>query len=370
MNATLKALARPKTAAGTLIATLVLWNPAIAGAATVVLGGTEHFARSWAVAAAISEVVALQCFATIYLIRWIASVYHRRRDRPSPRWTMGFHFFLAAALLPLALPLALAAGGLTAAAVGAEWESPGWATYRAAIGLGLVLVAFFFFQRSRAEARDAAHAAERRMGELENRRLQAQLSALTAEMNPHLLFNALNTVASLVHRDPDRAEEVVVQLAHLYRGVLRSAGLATHPLEDELRLCDAYLQVEHARFGDRLVREIDIDPAIDTHAIRVPVLLLQPLMENAVKHGLSPRTQGGRVRLELRVRGECLDMTVDDDGVGIGASLQQGTGKGIANCRERLALTYGARASLEVGSLGGGGTRVVVSIPRESRGWQ
>ncbi len=246
--------------------------------------------------------------------------------------------------------------------------APDFRAYRVGIGFGLVMAAVFFFYRSRAEARDAARDAEARLAELENRRLRAQLSALTAEMNPHLLFNALNTVASLVHHDPDRAEEVVLQLADLYRGVLRSAGSATHPLGDEMRLCRAYLEVEHARFGARLVREIDVDPAVDLETIQVPVLVLQPFVENAVKHGLSRRKEGGKVRLELRMNGPHLDMTVDDDGVGLGESRAPGTGRGIANCKERLALTYGGRASLAVGARTGGGTRVVVSLPVESVG--
>jgi anti-sigma regulatory factor (Ser/Thr protein kinase) len=352
----------------TFVACLVFWNPIIAGAFNLVLGGAYDFPRRWAKATTISELTAIQCFAGVYLFRWLEGAYHRRRGRSSPTRSIGFHFFLAAAIMPLALPLGFAAGGLVAHVLGADWESPNFRSYRVGIGLGLVVAALFFFQRSRMKARDATLAAEVQIRELENLRLQAQLSALTAEMNPHLLFNALNTVASLIHRDPHRAEEVIVQLADLYRGVLCSAGSATHPLEDELRLCDAYLQVEHARFGDRLVREFDIDPSIDTQAIRVPVLILQPFVENAVKHGLSQRTRGGKVRLEVRMNGQHLDITVDDDGVGFGESPERGTGKGIANCKERLSLTYGARASLVLGAREGGGTRVVVSLPMGSEG--
>jgi two-component sensor histidine kinase len=350
------------------VASLVFWNPIIAGAFNLVFGGAHDFPRRWAKATTISELVAIQCFAGVHLFCWLERAYHRHRGRSSPPRSVGFHFFLAAAILPLAVPLGFAGGGLVARVLGADWEAPNFRSYRVGLGLGLVVAALFFFQRSRMKARDATLAAEAQIRELENRRLQAQLSALTAEMNPHLLFNALNTVASLIHRDPDRAEEVVLQLADLYRGVLRSAGSATHPLEDELRLCDAYLQVEHARFGDRLVRELDIDPSIDTQAIRVPVLVLQPFVENAVKHGLSRRARGGKVRLEVRMNGQHLDMTVDDDGVGFGESPERGTGKGIANCKERLSLTYGARASLVVSAREGGGTRVVVSLPMGSEG--
>jgi anti-sigma regulatory factor (Ser/Thr protein kinase) len=364
----LKALVKPKTAMETFVASLLCWNPIIAGAFSLLFGGAHDFPRRWAIDTTISELAAIQCFAGVHVFRWLEGAYNRRRGRSSPTRSIGFHFFLGATIMPLALPLGFAAGGLVAHGLGADWESLDFRSYRVGIGLGLVMAALFFFQRSRLEARDAHLAAEAQIRELENRRLQAQLSALTAEMNPHLLFNALNTVASLIHRDPDRAEEVIVQLADLYRGVLRCAGSATHPLEDELRLCDAYLQVEHARFGDRLVRELDIDPSINTQAIRVPVLVLQPFVENAVKHGFSRRARGGKVRVELRMNGKHLDMTVDDDGVGFGESPERGTGKGIANCKERLSLTYGTRASLEVGAREGGGTRVVVSLPMGSEG--
>ncbi|MET0592970.1 MAG: histidine kinase [Polyangiaceae bacterium] len=350
------------------VASLVFWNPVIAGAFNLVFGGAHDFPRRWAIAMTISELATIQCFAGVYVFRMLEGVYHRRRGRSSPIRSIGFHFLLGGTIMPLALPLGFAGGGLVARVLGADWESPDFRSYRVGIGLGLVVAALFFFQRSRRDARDAALAAEAKIRELENRRLQAQLSALTAEMNPHLLFNALNTVASLIHRDPDRAEEVVVQLADLYRGVLRSAGSSTHPLEDELRLCDAYLQVEHARFGDRLVRELDIDPSINTRAIQVPVLVLQPFVENAVKHGFSQRARGGKVRLEVRMNGQHLDITVDDDGVGFGESPERGTGKAIANCKERLSLTYGARAGLVVGAREGGGTRVVVSLPMGSEG--
>lgn len=364
----LKALVKPKTAMETFVASLVVWNPIIAGAFNLLFGGAHDFLRRWAIATTISELATIQCFAGVHLFRWLDRAYALRRGCSSPTRSIGFHFLVGAAIMPLALPLGFAAGGLVARFLGADWESPDFRSYRVGIGLGLLIAAMLFFQRSRMEARNATLAAEAKIRELENRRLQAQLSALTAEMNPHLLFNALNTVASLIHRDPDRAEEVVVQLADLYRGVLCAAGAATHPLADELRLCDAYLQVEHARFGDRLVRELDIDPSIDMQAIRVPVLVLQPFVENAVKHGFSQRARGGKVRLEVRMNGKHLDVTVDDDGVGLGQSPERGMGKGIANCKERLSLTYGARASLVVGAREGGGTRVVVSLPMGSEG--
>lgn len=365
MRHTLKALLFPKTATETFVASLVVYNPVIAGAFNVVFGGTNDLGRRWLIATAISEAAALQCFASVHVLRRLEGTYYRLRGRTPPPRGIGFGFLLAAATLPLALPMAFAVGGQVARALGVDWESPSFASYRVGIGFGFVMAALFFLQRSRIEARDAAHAAKEKIRELENRELQAQLAALTAEMNPHLLFNALNTVASLVHRDPDRAEGVVLQLADLYRGVLRSAGASTHSLADELRLCEAYLQVEHARFGDRLTFAIEVDSSIRTDAVRVPVLVLQPFVENAVKHGLSTRARGGTVRIAIAKTARQITMVVEDDGVGFGLSTAPGTGKGIVNCRARLALAYGEGSSVEIARRAEGGTRARISFPTE-----
>ncbi|HMI84588.1 MAG TPA: histidine kinase [Polyangiaceae bacterium] len=362
MKNTLKALIRPKSARETFVASLVFYNPLIAGAFNVVLGGTHDFGRRWLIGTAISEVAALQCFAGVYILRRLERTYHRLRGRPSRACSIGSSFLLAAAILPLSLPLGFAVGGYVAHALGRDWGSPSFGSYRVGIGVGFVIAAVFFLQRSRIEARDAAHAAEAKIRELENRELQARLSALTAEMNPHLLFNALNTIASLVHRDPDRAEGVVLQLADLYRGILKSSGSSTHSLADELRLCDAYLQVEHARFGDRLKYAIDVESTIRTDTVRVPVLILQPFVENAVQHGFSTRARGGTVRIDIAIRKNQLTMIVEDDGIGFGHSTTTGTGKGIANCRARLALAYGSGARVEVMKRDEGGTRALIAL--------
>jgi two-component sensor histidine kinase len=363
MKHTLKALIRPKTAMEIFIASLVLYNPFFAGAFSVVLGGAHNFGRRWIITAAISEVATLQCCAGVHIFRRLEGTYYRVRGRSSPPRSIGFSFLLAAAILPFSLLLGFAVGGYVAHALGADWKSPSFGSYRVGIGCGFVITALFFFQKSRIAARDAAHAAEAKIRELENRELQAQLSALTAEMNPHLLFNALNTVASLIHRDPDRAEGVVLELADLYRGVLKASGSSTHPLGDELRLCEAYLQVEHARFGDRLKYAIDVESTIRTDEVRVPVLVLQPFVENAVNHGFSTRARGGTVRIEIKMRKDQLTMLVEDDGVGFGHSTTPGTGKGITNCRARLALAYGSGATVEVVKRDEGGTRALITLP-------
>jgi LytS/YehU family sensor histidine kinase len=221
----------------------------------------------------------------------------------------------------------------------------------------------YAFQRLRSDARERAQAAEAQVKDHETAQLQARLSALTSEMNPHLLFNALNTVASLIHTDPEQAEDVVLQLSDLYRGLLRSSGAATHDLREEITLCRAYLRLEQARFGERLQADVGVDAAIGTQPILVPILVLQPFVENAVRHGISSRARGGRVSVSVRLRAPQVELSVEDDGVGLGHSTHRGSGKSMANCRDRLSLAYGSKASLDVTDRADGGTRVVILIP-------
>ncbi len=353
----------PRTGNALFLASLVFWNPLLAGALTFVLGGTHHFLRNWFVSIVISDVVALECFAAAHVVRRLETLLYRLRDRAAPVHSVGWHLLLSGIVMPFAMPLGFLAGGATAGWLGFSWGTPNLGSYRIGIGFGLVIMTLFFFQRTRTEAKDAARAAEARIKDLEAARLQAQLSALTAEMNPHLLFNALNTVASLIHRDPDRAEDVVMQLSDLYRGVLRSSGASTHALHEELGFCEAYLKIEQARFGDRLGVKIDVDPAIDPRSIEVPILVLQPFVENAVKHGISPRARGGHISMRVRLGGTRVEVCIEDDGIGLGHSTHRGAGKAMVNCKDRLRLMYGERASLEVADAPGGGTRVRIVMP-------
>lgn len=346
----------PRSTSRTFLLSLVLYNPLFAAAITFALGGSSRFFETWLVNLVISEVVAIQCFAVVNLVRVIEIRVARARRRPVAAHGLGWYLALAGTVMLPSLPLAFALGGFAARALGGAWNAPDLGSYRLGIAIGCVVMLFFFFQRARADA-------EARLKDLEAARLRAQLSALTAEMNPHLLFNALNTVASLIHRDPDRAEDVVLQLADLYRGVLRTSGAATHALADEIALCDAYLKIEQARFGARLSVDIAIAPDLDPSTLDVPVLVVQPFVENAVKHGISPRAKGGHIALRVDRHANRLRIAVEDDGVGFGQSTYRGNGKAIANCEERLRLAFTTNASVDVGVRPEGGTRVLISLP-------
>ncbi|MFZ5892802.1 MAG: sensor histidine kinase [Myxococcota bacterium] len=353
----------PPSGPRTFLVALLFWNPLLAGVITLAFGWTDQFLRTWFISFVIAEVVAVECFVAANMIRWLELALYRVRNRKAPVHGPGWYSLLAGIVLPFALPVGFLAGGATARWLGFAWGPPDFGSYRIGLGFGFLIMLLFTFQRTRIEAREMARAAEARIKSLEAARLQAQLAALTAEMNPHLLFNALNTVASLIHRDPDRAEDVVLQLADLYRGVLRASGEATHALAEELALCEAYLKIEQARFEERLRVDIDVAADLDPRAIQVPVLILQPFVENAVKHGISPRARGGHVGVGVHRTGQLLEICIQDDGVGFGQSTQQGAGRAMANCKDRLRLTYGDRAGLEIDDAAGGGTRVVVTIP-------
>jgi len=192
----------------------------------------------------------------------------------------------------------------------------------------------------------------------------AQLAALRAQMNPHFLFNSLNSIAQLIHTDPDKAEACVERLAEIFRYLLRRAEKEFVPLAEELEMTDAYLDIERARFGERLRVEKRIDPRSLHQAI--PNLILQPLVENAVKHGLSLKMGDGTVRIGAAVDDGCLTLTVGDDGLGMPQSALAGVydrGVGLRNLRDRLQRLYGDDHLPEIRSAPGGGTEVRLRFP-------
>ena len=201
--------------------------------------------------------------------------------------------------------------------------------------------------------------------------LEARLDALQRQINPHFLFNTLNSIASLVRSRPEMAREMTVKLANILRGLLRDHDSYV-TLREELRFTDDYLDIEVVRFGaDKLRVEKRIDPA--TLDVRVPSILLQPLIENSIKHGLEPRLHGGAVLLSSQLVDGRVRIEVSDDGVGIdyqapGRICSQGAGIGMKNVQERLEVLYGAHAQFCVVSSPGRGTLVQIEIPAQLPG--
>lgn len=206
---------------------------------------------------------------------------------------------------------------------------------------------------------------EMKLEEQERLLLQARMEALQSQINPHFLFNTLNSVSSLVRFDPDTARTMVVKLANILRRLLRK-GDSFVQLREEFEFIDDYLDIEVVRFGcDKLKVVKELDPA--SLEIMVPSVILQPLVENAVKHGLSPKVEGGTIYLRSRVKESLLVVEVEDDGVGITeAASSSGTGIGMANVRERLNVLYNDMARVEVESSPRAGTviRLILPVPQ------
>jgi len=194
--------------------------------------------------------------------------------------------------------------------------------------------------------------------------LKARMDALSSQINPHFLFNTLNTVSSLIRFDPDAARGVVLKLSNILRRLLRKHETFV-PLREELQFIDDYLDIEVARFGRD---NLEIVKQIDEEALEafVPSMLLQPIVENCLKHGLAPKIDGGRIQLRTANRDGRLRIEIEDNGVGISEEKMPHVyveGIGLSNVRERLRVLYGADFRLEIESHTGQGTVIRIDIP-------
>src|SRR3984885_865393 len=206
-----------------------------------------------------------------------------------------------------------------------------------------------------------------KLEEQERLLLHARMEALQNQINPHFLFNTLNSISSLVRFDPDTAREVISKLATILRRLLNNTDSFV-PLREEVEFIDNYLDIEVVRFGRDKLRVVkEFDPA--SLDVVVPSMLLQPLVENSIKHGLAPKVEGGSVYLRSRVVDSGLVIEVEDDGVGMGgAQLEEssswaGMGIGMANISERLQVLYGDTARMTIDSHEGKGTLIRTRLP-------
>lgn len=202
-----------------------------------------------------------------------------------------------------------------------------------------------------------------RASQLEARLAQAQLQVLRMQLQPHFLFNTLHTISALMHRDVKRADSMIAALSDLLRMSLRSVGVQEVELREELEFLQRYLEIMSLRFGDRLTVTLDIDPSVLD--ARVPTLVLQPLVENALRHGFGDSMRAGQVRVTVAPDGDMLRCEVVDNGRGIPQSGAR-EGVGTSNTRARLRHLYGERFSLELSANPGGGARVSLAIPYHS----
>jgi two-component system LytT family sensor kinase len=204
---------------------------------------------------------------------------------------------------------------------------------------------------------------EKKLEEQERLLSEARLTALTSQINPHFLFNTLNSVSSLIRTDPNQARVMVVRLSKVLRRLLRKhENFST--LRDELSFIEDYLAIEVVRFGDKLRFERDV--AEDTLDMMVPSMLLQPLVENSIKHGLRSKVEGGTIRIRTYRNGNKLHLQVEDDGVGIpeeklGTLLDRGIG--VNNVHERLKVLFGSEYRMWIDSEPGKGARIQIEVP-------
>jgi two-component sensor histidine kinase len=333
----------PKTTAWYWICQAAGWS----GFLTYVLVG-YYFNASEHKASEVVGIVVLSIVVPILMTHGLRYLMYVRGWAQLKEWRRKVRQFTAAPILALVctLGVGVAAGvpeGQWVRSVGAWWT---FVAYDCAFGGWLW-------------AYERAHA-HRSRRELELVAREAQLRALRAQLNPHFLFNSLNSVRSLITENPQQAATMVTGLADILRYSLASDRHDTVPLADEIAIVDEYVGLERTRLEDRLRVERVIDPAALT--ARVPAMLVQTLVENAVKHGIAPSPRGGLVRLEARVADGRVEITVTNPGRL--DSVAGDAGYGLRNARERLRLLYGELASLTLRD-DGNQTTAAVTLPME-----
>jgi sensor histidine kinase YesM len=242
-----------------------------------------------------------------------------------------------------------------------------WLTRPEVIGSMLVVsivistvLSVIFFWRERSAMAEAEVARERERRErIERESLSANLRALQAQIEPHFLFNTLANVSSLIDSDRAEAKRMLESFIRFLRASLAATRESTTTLGDEAELIAAYLEVLRVRMQSRLTYAIDVPAELRGYAL--PPMLLQPVVENAIRHGLEPKVEGGEVRMVARREGERVAVEIGDSGVGFAPTTRGGVG--LANLRERLKVLYGERAALSVTDAPGGGTLVRVELP-------
>lgn len=232
------------------------------------------------------------------------------------------------------------------------------------IGLvfGCIAAVFFWLRERNIRLESDLHARELAQLEAEKQGLSAQLRMLQAQIEPHFLFNSLANVGALIDADPKLAARMLEALIRYLRSSLTRTREAGGTLGDEVALLKDYLEVLKIRMGDRLTYQFQISPDLLDRAF--PPMLLQPLVENAIRHGLEPKVEGGMLSVSAQLNGDQMKISVIDNGLGF--SETSGSGFGLANVRTRLAAIYGPEARLELQSKVGAGATAMLSLPAEA----
>jgi two-component system, LytTR family, sensor kinase len=308
-------------------------------------GSLRHFCRNE------EEIWTFSPFIDLSVYRWV------RRNLRHPRIDWQTAFFL--------IIIALQAARLETQYAAPKWlwvlylPSPAAMLFVFAATVATIAIPIKIWNNARIEMK---------LEEQEKLLLEARMDALQSQINPHFLFNTLNSISSLVRFDPDRARELILKLSKILRRLLGKHDEFVQ-LRDEIEFVDDYLEIEVARFGrDKLRVYKHLDP--DTLDVVVPSILLQPLVENSIKHGLSPKVDGGSITIRSRLQEGKLIIQVEDDGVGMSTPpaiaaqrMASGRGIGMMNVAERLHVLFGDEGKMIVQSRDGHGTLVLLEVP-------
>jgi hypothetical protein len=338
----------PILAARRLLLYLLAWTPILALLVYVswMAGGTTW----WAAAEVLAPACLLFAFACL-------SPWYIGRTRPL-RWSNLTELLITWSAASVTGGLLLVGGVWLAASVTRQARPPLGLLF----GMGVILYLLSGGVHYAALAAEASQEAARRAAEARTLARDAELQALRMQINPHFLFNSLHSIAALATVDGARAREMCVRLSDFLRSSLGLGGRESVPLGEELALAHSYLGVEQVRFGDRLRVHEEIESACAECAI--PVLLLQPLVENAVKHGVAGMVEGGAIRLAVRRLGSDVSITVEN-AFDPDMPPPRNLGLGLAHVRRRLQLRYGEEAAFDAGAADGV-YRVVLRFPCES----
>ena len=320
----------------------------------------------WALIRTLSSETAL----TVWLVRCglvtalavlafdVSDHWPRRLPAWAPRWIVQLTAVVAIMLPAVYLSYTLTLGTLDVLALGSGYRDGWLITSFMGILIGPWIALGALLRRSEAFAREQALAFQLRGSELERKALDARLKLLQAQIEPHFLFNTLANVSSLIDSDPILAKSLLERLNDWLRVALARARSEGSTLADELEMLENYLQIMKIRFGDRLCWHIEAPDEIRRQPF--PPMLLQPLVENAVRHGIEPKLGGGEIGIKIRVDRNRLTIEVSDSGMGL-AGCNQGTG--LSNVSARLASLFGDAGHLALNSNAAGGATATITLP-------
>jgi len=340
-----------------------LFNAAVAvaiTAVTLIFSGKsiaigEHF---------LGNLLFAQCVGfSIHLLYQLSSALIGRDRLAAVTWPWRVVYYCGVPMIGIFVGFSLAFAIMGRNIIDVAQRAPNFIVGSAVFSLVLSAILYQFFKQKTlvAEAEAGRERERARVNELERLAIDAKLRTLQAQIEPHFLFNTLANVASLIDTQPAQAQRMLERLIELLRASLTAARQPSATLAQEVRLLGAYLEILRLRMGDRLAYTIDVPREFGD--VSIPPLSLQPLVENAIRHGLEPKLEGGHVRVLARAVESGLEVCVEDDGLGF--APRANAGFGLSNLRDRLAAIYGGRAKMSIEDRAPG-TRIRISLPLEA----